>query len=1119
MMQKIRNFFYNKKIQDLLFIFFLSLTPLLWFRKNEIIVGHDNVFALNPITFLLGRLFTWVDHGFGQGQDLIMGTIPTHLIDAIPFFLGFDLQTTQKIVYIFWFFMMGISAYVLASTINPKSTVFKLTAVVLYQFNFFILQAWWIAERTKFSAYVALPLILAIFLKVGRGELGILKGIILNSLILFVFNAGGLYGIPLYGGLFIAIGVFLFLSMIFSIKEHNWLAVKRMILLSVLSCVGFFLINSYYFLPLFARITSEYTTSISNLGGVHGLIEWTNTISANTSYINLMRLQGIPEWYDNVNHPYAKYFLKNPLLIVLSFIWPLLLLIGLFKRQEKEQRKLILIFFLIYLVGILFAAGTHKPLGELYAALMTHIPGFAVFRTPYYKFAPAIFLASSFLIAYSIGFLQGKKKIVAFFVLLFFILFYHFPYFTGEIFSWKKGFSTRLTMPEYVFNFGEWLNREKTDQLRVLMLPPNNPNFRFSAYDWGYLSFQSLPTLLSNEPVVINNDRVNDNELKMMETLYRAIIDKDEESVYQLTSNLGIGYILLQEDVIVEDDKNKPYKEAIESIKQLNMIRKFGAWSLYKIDSPTFPPVSTFYTNDKMTIFSGQTKNLGVYFDLNNNLQTIVKKEDLQSVGLDIGGVDIYSPKCLKCKKKDRPFIKYPDRNFLPNSPFYPLLLYIEEERLHLDDPKSLIYDYIGLILKRFSEIREMIERDIEVKEEALNRLEGVARKIQTNFKLIKNEDKFDVAEDLKYYIDDLRTVITVMLGDRVKSGLPVVIFTRVLASIGKLELAIDPYLFKKDITQNRLYNLAVDTSGKFGIYIHSREFESIFKDKSNIKVQIDGEKPKEISVNADALQPEWFSLSDVNLEKGDHAILLSFGELINLAGQFSSSITEFNSDRKTQCYTMRLKDFDSRRQYKMVISYKSNPLNDINLYTWEEKEQGKIIYSADRLRASLVEQEFTRDIKPDGSVKGIIIGMCAVGLTKEYLQEKFDLRVHEFIEPVVAFASKELQGSFSKEVSFQKVNQTKYIVSFTTSFPNTALIFPSRFDKGWSLESFEKKHVLVNGFANGWIIDKPATYSLKLEYEPQKVFQLGGFVSLFSVLAGIVYLIISVKKERRKVQ
>ncbi|MDP2638254.1 MAG: alpha-(1-_3)-arabinofuranosyltransferase family protein [Candidatus Levybacteria bacterium] len=1117
-MQKIKNFLRSNKLQDILFIFLVSLTPLLWFRKNEIIVGHDNVFALNPLTFLQGRLFTWVEHGFGQSQDLIMGTIPIHLIDAVPYVLGLSVQNTEKIVYVFWFFMMGISAYILASIINPRSRIFQLVAVLLYQFNFFILQAWWIGERTKFSAYTALPLLLAIFLSVYRNNLSLGKAIAYSSLVLFIFNAGGLYGIPLYGGLFISIGIFILMSAVYSSIKHDWKAVERMILLSVFSCVGFFLVNSYYLFPLLARFTSEYSTSVSSVGGVAGLIEWANTISANTSYINLMRLQGIPEWYDNIDHPYAKYFLQNPLLVVSSFVWPLLLMIGLFKKQEKGQGKLILVFFFIYLVGIIFAAGTHKPLGGLYAALMNYIPGFAVFRSPYYKFAPAIFLASSFLIAYGVSWLNGKKRIVGFAVLMFFILLYHFPYFTGDIFSWKKGFSTRLTIPEYVFNFGEWLNKEKDDEERVLMLPPNDPNFRYSKYNWGYLSYQSLPTLLSNQSIVINNDRVNDNELKMMEGLYQALINRNEQSTYKLASSLGIGYILLQEDVVLDEDEGRSYKEALEGLSRLSIVKKFGAWFLYKIDYADPSAVSKFFTNDKVTLVSGPIKHLGTYLSLNDGLQTIIKKEDLGSIGLSIGGrPSIYSPNCLKCKKKDKPFVNYSNRNFLPDSPFYALVLFSEEQKLRLNDPKSLVYDYTGLMLKRFTEIKEMIEKDIEVKNDYLNRLEAMIGQIQVNFKLIRNQEKFDVAEDLKYYIDDLRDVTMSMLGDKVRSGLPVVAYAHILSSIGNLELDIDQYLFKEDITQNRLYSLEIDQSGKFDIYIQSKEFENIFRDKSNIKIQFDDKKSKELIIDPSTPQPQWLSLGDIDLQKGDHAVLLSFGEIVNLAGQFSPSATEFNSDKKTECLTTALQNYDSSKQYKMIINYKSNPLSDINMYIWELKEEGKKIQSADRIRTSLLKQEFARDIKPNDSVKGIIIGMCSPGLTSEYFQDHFTVNVREFIEPVVVFVSKNLQTNSVKEVSYQKINPTKYTLSFTTSTPDTALIFSSRFDKGWSLQGFERKHVSVNGFANGWLIEKPGNYSLTLEYKPQGIFQIGGLVSLSSVLIAIVYIVISTVKERRK--
>src|SRR3989344_2265984 len=185
---------------ELLFIFILSLTPLLWFREGTIFVGHDNTYPLEAKPFLQNRLHTWSQNFFGHDQSLIMGTIPIHVLDALPTYLGVDRISGQKIVYVIWFFLIGVSAYVLASVLNPTSRVFKLIAVLFYQFNFFILQGWWIGEKSKFSAYIAMPLVLSVFFAVTRGKLSVFMGAVLISLILFVFNAGGLYGVPLYGG-------------------------------------------------------------------------------------------------------------------------------------------------------------------------------------------------------------------------------------------------------------------------------------------------------------------------------------------------------------------------------------------------------------------------------------------------------------------------------------------------------------------------------------------------------------------------------------------------------------------------------------------------------------------------------------------------------------------------------------------------------------------------------------------------------------------------------------------------------------------------------------------------------------------------------------------------------
>src|SRR5438045_909872 len=118
-----KNFLKQNKF-DLLVLLIISLTPLLWFHAGSIMVGHDNVFPLDPKTFLAGRLFTWIGFNLGQGQALIMGTIPIHFIDAFPSYLGLSLGITQRIVWVYWFFLMGLSMYILAWTINKESSVF-----------------------------------------------------------------------------------------------------------------------------------------------------------------------------------------------------------------------------------------------------------------------------------------------------------------------------------------------------------------------------------------------------------------------------------------------------------------------------------------------------------------------------------------------------------------------------------------------------------------------------------------------------------------------------------------------------------------------------------------------------------------------------------------------------------------------------------------------------------------------------------------------------------------------------------------------------------------------------------------------------------------------------------
>ncbi len=75
-----------KKVETIiltLFLFLLSFIPFLWLSKGQLILGYDAVFPLNPIAFLLDRIYSWTSvQGFTMDQSGIQGSLIIHFIFA-----------------------------------------------------------------------------------------------------------------------------------------------------------------------------------------------------------------------------------------------------------------------------------------------------------------------------------------------------------------------------------------------------------------------------------------------------------------------------------------------------------------------------------------------------------------------------------------------------------------------------------------------------------------------------------------------------------------------------------------------------------------------------------------------------------------------------------------------------------------------------------------------------------------------------------------------------------------------------------------------------------------------------------------------------------------------------
>jgi len=1116
---------------EIIFIFLLSLTPLLWFRPGEMMVGHDNVFPLEPKSFLKARLYTWTEkQGFGDDQSLIMGTIPIHLIDALPNILGFSLINTQKIVYVFWFFLIGLSAYVLASFINPQSRFFKLFTAVFYQFNFFVLQAWWIGERTKFSAYIAMPLVISVFLLVYRQKIGILKAAILNSLILFFFNGGGIFGIPLFGGFFVSVGLFiLYFSLISFFQKRYWL-IGKLILTAILSVVCFLLINAYYFLPAFSKVLADYGSQLSQKGGVGSYVSWAKMISVGASPLNLFRLQGMAEWYDNPQHPYAKYFFSNSILIIISFIWPFLVFSSLILIKDRKKLKLLLYFFLVYLAGVFFAGGTHPPLGFLYILMMEFIPGFAIFRTPFYKFAPALFLSSIFLCAFTLDFLKEKlmglvqKKPRLRFLSTAFCFFwlvliptYHFPFFTGGFFNWRDNFSTRLKLPQYLFEFSNWAEREKKDDLGILVVPPPDEGWNYDVYEWGYLSLFPLPRLLTQEPIFLKDELLTEEERDFLRLAYKSLLTGEKEVFEKVASILRLGYLLIRKDFAyklnwIKTDNPQDYQLMIEQTFGFPKEKELGKWIIYKITGEEALP--KIYGVRNLLVAPPSHLYQELFFKEKVEPSKLVILEERKD-RLPVVQKNGFLVSCLSCQlEKESDFLIFPSVTFLPGSPFY-FLVNAKEAILDkkIKDPIAKVYHEMGLSLKRTAELRRMlIESPPKSDEDRIKSVvlfQNVLSKIEeTFFEISDSDEKFLIAEKLNFYLTVERRELR--LGyQQTAMGIEA---KRILeAAIQQLDLLIEkikPYLFNKDFETKKLFSFNVPEKGKLRILLGRESIKEFLDREAVMNLEVDGQT----LIGGYEEVGEWLDFGEHIFDEGNHHLLLTIPPSPNLTTSWISTTKRFAEGVK-DCFVSKVSDFTPKSDYQVTFQYKNILYEDLSYYSKEEAvgEEQEYFFKPNSFvnlysRAKEGERRFI--IFPNKESKSLEIGFCAEDLTEGDFNQIFrKIEVKKLISPLLFVEAVDQVEKGTVDVSSQKLNPTKFLLNVSNVDSPFILVFLEKFSSDWQLSpQVTQSHFPVFGYANGWLIDKTGDYQLMLEYSPQKAFYRGiGGTVVFFILAIII--------------
>jgi hypothetical protein len=688
--------FFNIYTGEIIVLLIIGLIPLLWYKDGYIGLGHDMGFPLAPVDHFLDRLYTWTDRlgPFGSNAVQVLPGVFIHGFEALLSSLGFSVLAVQKITYIFWFTLPGLTMYALLRFLHPKREEFpiRISASLFYMMNHYLLEAWTIAERTKFSIVAALPLVILLTIKVLHKKESPIKSSILLALTLFFLNGGE--GIPLLISLFVAMGIALISFFLLS-NESFINKAKRLLVFISLSAFFWILLSSYWLYPYLSSYNQTFGQRFEDAWGATGAISWSQSISTSTSWINLFRLRGIPDWYSNPGHPYANEFFKNPLLLLLNLIFPALAIISLLSLNKLPNLlfKARIYFLILLLIAVPLSAGSHPPFGIVYDYLLVNLPGFLLFRSGFFKFGMLIWFAYAYLIGVGlmvlIDLLKSKllyKKYASLAVVFIYILslfIYNYPLFTGSFFNYSIDKSTMVNVPDYIYSVKNELNQNKFST-RVLSIPNADIRTEYIQYDWGYFSLSDLSHIIGRRSLVNNGVLARPNERDFITGMEYEYINFGTSNLIKYT---GINSAIVQNDFISPDYEGNPLsgiKDSFKSSKDFSFNKSLGKWDIYNYNEEILPQI---YSPTKIAFVSSTSPDLYLVA----NLPLFTKEEAFvwsdnpaDSKKESIYDKFVIQANCTECPPAESYQIYFsPSKQMIPGTFLYAFGKYISKARYH----------------------------------------------------------------------------------------------------------------------------------------------------------------------------------------------------------------------------------------------------------------------------------------------------------------------------------------------------------------------------------------------------------------------------------------------------
>jgi hypothetical protein len=1089
-----------KFISDFKFLVLIGLISLLtvsiWFRHGYQLGTAEGGMPFNNLQ-RHAEIFKWAwgDGAMGNSTSFLVASYPTYLFLSQFERIGVPGFLTEAIV--FWFILTssGIGIFWVCRKIVNISAGFSLIAVFFYWMSPFVLVNIW--NRFLYNHIFFLALLPLCFLTYW---IGIQKKqysyVFLTVLITFIFS----YSLTALA-LTTLLGIVLGFVSLFWLLMSKGKFFKFLFLYNLLFGIVFGLVHAWWLSQLlFINSSANFNESVASFFSTEGNISGLTDISRKLgSLIDLTRFIHFSFFYDR-SSIWSESFIIKPALLLNSIILGTVLS-GIVMARKNRQ---ILFFGLFFLISLFLSKGNSPPFGELYTYFFVKAPFLQIFRNPIEKIGLITVFSASILFAYALEIFHhrfteniiqkfnGRNYLVVF-IILFISIFWGWPFFTGLTFSIYKNNLGEIgnyesLVPDYYKAADEAITNDPS-VLRFLALPLLGEGI---TYNWpvSYNGIDIYSTLFRKQNIALNTT------IPFYFEVINALISHQQTTeLIRFLPYLAIDKIVLRRDI---DFKKRDYpdpalieKALIQLVEQgkLKKTADYGELTVFSVQSPYkwgkfYSTNQIIYSNGldfaKLTEASSAGKK--VFVD-----PYLIKNLSLDPVELLLYPYKVTTYTWLKKSQSLSDEDLYAKLLYVKHSPddvIYPFVRSKEllTSLLYADYPKWVLFntDILG-------------KRAVE-----LCRYQSTSQNSEMENKLLLNyQSKFGEMKDhIKRISIENRTLKKEILESLISQAI-------LLERCQKIDF-------------DYFYPFFID----IGIIPYTADTSALKSDLIDIlyKIPQSGNYVKKD-----------LSIKNVNstqfLAKGDYTVQFADDEAYK--EQIIKNVSDITFDYQWDDQ-LPIEIDDYAAEYIIKVNYEVLDGDFMGMYVKQNTDSDFNPRLFASMPLSEKNNQFTITFSPSMGAKYINIGISGEkkNLCKEkcqFVQNKLKIHINSLqvtkksaIRPY--FTLKKNKPLVESPISWKKISPVEYQLTVQkTSQDPEILVFSELFGSGWTMKSQQFQHILVNGYANGWILDQPGSFTTTVYYTPQSNLDLGYIVSLSATLVTLIFFLGVKKYENTK--